>query len=221
MKGYTTDDQDDGPLARYTPDAAALECYYKETKAERWCTLNSGTNDYLYLEPNPEASGCGTFYWVDDPADANPDMYRSAEGIDITDGILTFTAKTDHLWFELDLEKDTYCQHSTLQGFKQQPDNIRVFDDVVYYCTDSSGPNGIFANDGEGWFGMVMALDFGSESAGVDFSSDGMYMYMSFFTRVTMVFWREDGKPFDYKNAGIHYIQDSNNIYFGDGSILG
>ena len=47
-----------------------------------------------------------------------------------------------------------------------------------------------------------------------------MYMYMSFQTEVTMVFWREDGKAFDEGNAGISYIRDSNNIYFGDGSIL-
>ena len=207
-------------MARFTPDAAALECYYKETKAERWCTLNSGTVDYLDLQPNPEASGCGTFSWVTNPADANPDMYRSAEGADVTDGILTFSAKRDHLWFELDLEKGVYCQHSTLPGFKQQPDNIRVFDDVLYLCTDSGAPNGIFGYDGEGYFGLVLALDFGSESAGVDFTPDGMYMYLSFQTELTMVFWREDGKAFSDKNDGIKYIMDSNNLYFGDGSML-
>eukprot|EP00977_Amphora_coffeiformis_P003816 scaffold765_cov160-Amphora_coffeaeformis.AAC.17 len=224
LKGYTTDDAEksvgrefQGALARFTPDAAALECYHKETKAERWCTLNSGTTDYLYLEPDPTMSGCGTFYWVAKPEDANSDLYRKGEGIDVTDSILTFAAKEDHLFFELDLEEDTYCQYTTLYGFKQQPDNLRVFNNVVYFNTDSGAPNGVFGYDGEGWYGLLMATDFGSESAGVDFTADGMVMYVSFQTEMTMIFWREDGKPFDYETAGIRYIDDSNNIYFKDG----
>jgi hypothetical protein len=220
-RGYTTDDSYSastpylGALARFTPDATALECYAKETKAERWCTLNSGTDDYLVLEPG--LGGCGAFSWTDDADLATPGLYRKGEGIDITDGILTFDAKTDHLWFELDLREGTYCQYSTLPGFKQQPDNLRVFGDVTYFCTDSGAPNGIFGYDGDGWFGLVMAPDFGSEAAGVDFTPDGKYMYMSFQTEMTWVFWREDGKAFDDKNDGISYINDSSNVYFADG----
>ena len=84
---YTTEDASDGPLVRFTPDAAALACYNAPTKAEKWCTLNSGTLDYLRLEGGCTSSG--TFTWGDYD-DANPNEYPSSEGIDTKGKIIWY-----------------------------------------------------------------------------------------------------------------------------------
>jgi hypothetical protein len=148
-RGYTTEDAEPsdypdgyGAVNRFTPDATAMECYDKETKAERWCTLNSGTVDYLKLNPYEGGSNCGTIEWVADVTDSDAGMYRKNEGIDITDRIMRFVAKEDRLFFEVDLEDQTYCQSSTLEGFPQEPDNIRFLGDILYICTDGRTPNG-------------------------------------------------------------------------------
>ena len=51
-RGYVTNDggPEDAPdaygtLNRFTPDDNAMDCYNRSIKAERWCTLNSGTHD--------------------------------------------------------------------------------------------------------------------------------------------------------------------------------
>jgi hypothetical protein len=148
-RGYVTDDAlpEDAPdsygtISRFTPDAAAMECYNKATKAERWCTLNSGTVDYLKLNPYSGGSNCGTISWVSDPLESSAGMYRAPEGADVTDRILRVVAKEDSLFFEIDLESAEYCQFSTLEGFPQEPDNVRFWKDTLYICTDGRTPNG-------------------------------------------------------------------------------
>ena len=65
-----------GSLVRFTPDEAGMACYAKTEKKDRWCTLDSGTHDYLRLEPDPDASRTGgTFEWVSDINDATPGLY--------------------------------------------------------------------------------------------------------------------------------------------------
>lgn len=156
-RGYVTDDSEPedapeayGALVRFTPDSAAMACYNGATKAEKWCTLNSGTHDYLKL--NRGEGGCGTIEWVSDPTETNAGDYRNGEGIDVTDRILRFVAKKERLLFTIDLEKETYCQTSTLNGPAQEPDNIRMLGDILYICTDGRTPNGVYGKDAEGYF---------------------------------------------------------------------
>lgn len=157
--GYVTDDAEPeeapaayGALSRFTPDAAAIACYNGQTKAEKWCTLNSGTYDYLKLNKKAGGSNCGTIEWVATPEETNSGDYRGGEGIDITNRILRFVAKNERLLFTIDLEKGTYCQTSTLEGPAQEPDNIRVLGDIVYVCTDGRTPNGVYGKDAIGYF---------------------------------------------------------------------
>jgi hypothetical protein len=225
-RGYVTEDAnpgDDpdgyGALVRYTPDSTALACYNGNSKEQRWCTLNSGSRDYLKLNPYMGESNCGTISWVADREDSSASMYLNSEGIDITDGILRFTAKTDRLWFEIDLRKQTYCQWSTLEGFPQSPDNIRFLGDVLYFCTDGRTPNGVFGRDSTGYFGILQEIDYNTEVAGLDFSPDGKYMYLSFQTKATWQFWREDGYAFTDKPASTTYVRNDGHEYDAENSL--
>lgn len=117
-----------GALVRYTPDSTAKDCLSKETDAEKWCTLNSGTHEYLKLGTD------GTFEWVSSLEDSNPALYGGSEGLHVQDGVLTFVTIVDKLMFRLDLDGKTYTKKSV--PFTQEPDNIRILDDTLYLCTD-------------------------------------------------------------------------------------
>ena len=165
-RAYVTDDAEpeDAPLAygalvRFTPDDKALECFLGSTKAEKWCTLNSGTHEFLKIVKNEGGSNCGRIEWVDSPEKANSEVYRKSEGIDITDGILRFVGKADRQLFVVDLRKKTYCQYSTLEGPAQEPDNIRMFGDILYVCTDGRTPNGVYGRDDKGYFPLFQEYD--------------------------------------------------------------
>ena len=144
-------------------------------------------------------------------------MYRGGEGIDITDQIMRFSAKKDHLWFEVDLVAETYCTFSTFEGFPQEPDNIRFRENVMYFCTDGRTPNGIYAYDGRGYYSIAQEIDYVTETAGIDISPDGKIMYVSFQDAAVWQFWRTDGKSFVRKSntlyipehADFSTIQDS------------
>ena len=186
-RGYVTDDAEpeDAPLSygavnRFTPDEAAMACYHGSTKEERWCTLNSGTVDYLVLHPYEGGSNCGTISWTPDPTLASAGMYRKNEGIDITDRVMRFDAKEDRLWFEVDLSMQTYCQYTTLMGFPQEPDNLRFFEGTLYFCTDGRTPNGVYGLDKKGYFPLFYEIDYNTEAAGLDFSPDGKFAMSSF-----------------------------------------
>jgi hypothetical protein len=146
--------------------------------------------------PDAIGSNCGTIGWTTDPEDCDANMIPGGEGVDVTDSILRFSAKVDNLWLEVDLVHETYCKWSTLEGFPQQPDNIRFFDDVLYFCTDGRTPNGVFAYDGKGYYSIVQEIDYNTEFAGIDFSPDGKIMYASMQNEALWQFWRADGKRF-------------------------
>lgn len=203
-------------MARFTPDDDGLACYNGKTKAERWCTLNSGTIDYLKIHPYEDASNCGTISWVSNIMDSSADMMRKGEGVDVTDRILRFSAKEDRLWYEVDLKEGTYCHWTTLEGFPQEPDNIRFFGKTLYLCTDGRTPNGVYGVDKNGYFGVIQEIDLNTEAAGLDFSPDGMYMYVSFQEHSIWQVWREDGMSFNDKTAGHHYISTDSAIYDTD-----
>jgi len=214
-RGYVTDDCEieDAPLCwgalnRFTPDDAAMLCYTGTTKAERMCTLDSGTHEYLKLEPYGGVGNCGTISWVATPEESSAAMMRKSEGIDITDRVMRFVSKKDHLFFEVDLESQTYCQWSTLEGFPQQPDNIRFLGDTLYFCTDGLTPNGLYGLNKEGYFPLLFEIDYQSEVAGVDFTPDEKMIYLSFQNNAIWQFWREDGLAFSDNNDKICYKSD-------------
>lgn len=180
-----------------------LACWAKEAKAERWCTLNSGTYDYLKLLPNEGGSNKGTFEWVSDIADANPELYRQSEGIHVEDGILTFVAKTNQQVFMLNLRDMTYEQYAT--PMPQQPDNIRILDGVLWLCTDGDTPNAMWMWDENGAAKVLYEIDYDTEAAGVAFSPDALVMIVSFQEKGTWQFWREDGLPFNAPPASVKY----------------
>lgn len=175
-----------------------MACYDRDTKEGRWCTLNSGTVDYMTLTPDAIGSNCGTIGWTKNPAECSGDMYRAAEGLDILkDQTMIFTAKRDRLMFEINLKDQTYCSTSTLVGFPQEPDQIRIHDGIVYFCTDGNNPNGVLAYDGKGYYSIVQEIDYNTETSGLAFSPDGMVMYVAFQDNAIWQFWRADGKPFE------------------------
>ena len=152
---YTTNDdfpEDDlpttrGAIVRYTPDETALACLDATSPADQWCTLESGTLDYLKL--NPDAM---TFEWVTDYTEANPSLYKGSEGIHYEDGVVTIATVVDKLIFRLNVEAGTYTSDPV--PFPQEPDNIRMFGDVLYVCTDGDyePDDGVWGIDSKGAF---------------------------------------------------------------------
>lgn len=162
-----------GALDRFTPDADAMECLLGTTKGDKWCALNSGSHDFLKLNPkpgNPQFTEHGTFEWVVDedaatPNDSalpsNPELYPKGEGIHVEDGILTFVAKDPKKIFYLDLATQKYTSELTTSCLQenvlgqpasedcvfQQPDNIRGLGRDMYINTDGPDPNRVMAID--------------------------------------------------------------------------
>lgn len=205
-RAYVTDDDTPlegshsfkGALVRFTPDSTAKACLNSGSDAGKWCALNSGTHDYLKLNDD------GTFEWVDRLENANPEKYAGSEGIDITNGILTFATVFDKLIIRLDLDKMTYTKKGV--PFNQEPDNIRVLGDTLYLCTDGDHePNdAVWGWDSNGAYKIVFEENH-NYPAGVSFSPDGKMMYVSFWGEATWQFWRDDGLAFDDRKAGVTY----------------
>lgn len=79
---YTTCDGN-CPLVRFTPNSAGMDCFNQANDADRWCTLENGTHDFLKLNPYQSNPDEGTFEWVATRAESNAsERYPYAEGID-------------------------------------------------------------------------------------------------------------------------------------------
>jgi len=114
----TEDSAISGTLIRCTPGGIAEGCKYAGDDAGKWCTLNSGTHDYLKINTDD------TFEWVANLEDSNPVMCSGSEGVDVTDGILTFATVFGRDLFRLNLSTMTYTKKAL--PFPQEPDNIRM-----------------------------------------------------------------------------------------------
>lgn len=83
---YITRDKEDDAVTRFTPDNAAYECYLKPNDYEWWCTLNSGSINYLFLA-RPDNVERITDY---DKASQNAnELYWNGEGVDVSNGTET------------------------------------------------------------------------------------------------------------------------------------
>lgn len=206
---FTTEDSSTGALVRFTPDSTALGCYNSPTPAEKWCTLNSGTYDYLRVD----SGSSGTFSWG--PRDqATPGRYPNAEGIDVVNGKLFFVSKADRTLFELDLDAGTFIRTSTVSGsFNLQPDQFKAIspsdpNNMIYFCEDGGSNCDVHGRNsvtGE-YFTIVTGDGYSTETTGLGFSPDGKYMLISFQEPgVIWQLWREDGLPFDGQIIDVKY----------------
>lgn len=210
---FTTNDSSSGPLVRFTPDANGMACYNKSTPADRWCTLNSGTHDWLRLESNGDN---GDFTWVTNKTLANANLYPGAEGIDVVDGILYFVSKTARYLFELDLDAGTFVRSSTVSGaFNRQPDQLKALtggdtDSIIYFCEDGGDDCDIHGRNAVGrYFTIVTGDGYQSETTGLAFSPDAKYMFVAFqVPGVIWQFWRTDEQPFNGQIIDIKYHGD-------------
>ena len=191
---------------RFSPDETALACLSAEADADKWCALESGTVDYLKITPSTTGTG-GTFEWVADKANANPELYAGTEGAHVEDGVLTFSTIVDRYLFQLDLAAGTYTQSAV--PFWSEPDNLRLLDGVVYLCTDNDDVPGdaVWRWDDSGASRMFYETGH-SYPAGVDFADDNKVMYVSMYGDATYQITRTDGMSFADEPKSITYEVD-------------
>jgi len=209
---FVTEDAGYGPLIRFTPDEDAMNCYRQSTPRDRWCTLNSGSHEYLNLIPDDNGSSHGSFEWIIDKGATNAELYAGSEGIDVHEGMLYFTSKSTSTLLTLDLDELTYVQESTKSGaFNGSPDQVkRMINDesgILYFCQEEGETRGIFGRDRTNQFFTVLeGLDYVIETSGLAFSPDKKFMFVS-FQQVGSIwqFWREDGLPFDGEMVDIRH----------------
>jgi hypothetical protein len=210
---YVTRDDDAGIITRFTPDEAVLECYNKPDDYDRWCTLESGTVDYLYL------TGSGAVEWTDDLEKASQrasEFHSNSEGIDVHNGMLYFTAKTEHLFFMVNLRTLEYSYaYTDTERFDYQPDQIvRIPGDDsgnLYFCEDGGHDPGLHVRDSSNRVYTILYADIdmfdnAEETTGVAFSPDARHLYVS-FQHVGVIYdvTRDDGLSFKDELLNVEY----------------
>ncbi len=195
-----------GVIVRFSPDETALACLDAENDADKWCALESGTVDYLKITPSESGTG-GTFEWVADKAEANPDLYAQTEGAHVENGVFTFSTIRDRFLMQLDLAAGTYTKSAV--PFWSEPDNLRILNDVVYLCTDNDDVPGdaLWRWDNVGASRMFYESGH-SYPAGVDFAADNMIMYVSMYGDATYQITRTDGLSFADEPKSVKYEVD-------------
>lgn len=192
---FTTEDASNGALVRYTPHSSAYASNYTIL------TTDNGLYDYLVLN-----SVDGTFSWSSDIVDGEASasaLFPNSEGIDVHNRVLNFVSKVKKELFTLDLVAGTWASTSTVSGaFDLQPDQLaRIMgdSDVLYFCEDGGGNADIHARDSSGQYYTIVRGDgYNTETTGLAFSRDNMFMYMAFQGDSNVYsFWRDDGLPFN------------------------
>lgn len=213
---YTTNDSSNGPTVRFIPDDEAMACYKKKNPEDRWCTLNSGSHDFLLFHSSDDTNTTGTFSFTTDFAKAQENAlnyYKNAEGIECMEGICYMVTKRDKYLFTMNMEDSTFVRTSTQSGaFNNQPDQIRLLvgdeNEIVYFCEDGGADCGVHGRDKDGnFFSIIDGTDYDTETTGLDFTPDGMRMLMAFQgdPGCIWMFWREDGYPFTGAVLDIKY----------------
>ena len=176
---YLTEDATSGPLERFRPsntvltEAIANNDFYKLLHDD---PDGTAVTDYLNLisweTDDNHLTHYGSFNWSSEYSvgRSNANQYfQKCEGIDVRNGMLYMTCKTNKQFFILDLEAQTYVEShtdnrktdsngndlpladtNTTGPFAGQPDQIRAFlddpdDSLVYFCEgESVHPIGCF-----------------------------------------------------------------------------
>ena len=204
---FTTEDSTNGALVRYTPAASAY------TTGSNYDILSSSGGTYEYLVLSGGGS-TGTFTWSTSRSagESSAESYfQKSEGIDVFDRELFFVSKSQKELFTLDLAAGTFTKSSTLSGqFNLQPDQLgRMLGEgeVLYFCEDGGSDCDIHGHDSTGqYFTIVEGTDYSTETTGLAFSPDNMFMYVAFQGNSNVYsFWRDDGLPFSGSTAGTKY----------------
>lgn len=208
---FVTEDHRKGALRRFTPDKADWE--------DPWSILHAdGITVYLMLFPNATMDG-GKYHWTDnlEAAKENAKLYYpDTEGIDVYENELFFVCKKIKMLFTLDLDGDTYHNHTTRSGlFAGQPDQMqRILNDsrdLIYFTEEGGADAGIHARDHLGRFYTIFeSIEYPDETTGLAFSPDGRFMYTA-YQKSGLLFcvWREDGHPFQASHLDIKYHHQS------------
>ena len=162
---YVTNDVSRGGLVRFTPNSDVV-ARAEATGDYSKVLTTMGTLDWLVLNPSSSSPSVGTFSWTSDRSKGDTSAYahyRNAEGIDIRDGKMYFTAKAAKHLFILDLDLRTYERSSTVSGaFDGQPDQIKSIiakdplNDMLYFCEDGGRDYGVHARDTDGNFYTII-----------------------------------------------------------------
>jgi uncharacterized protein len=213
---FVTRDSERGSLTRFTPNKKGMECFRKQKNLERWCTLEHGSRDYLFLSGGPK----GTFSWTKNETAGRENAkayFPNLEGIDVADGMLYSTSKRLKRLIILNLRKMTYTYESTKSGaFNEQPDQVARLlngtkNSVLYFCEDGGekvNSPGIFGRNSKGQYFTILEGSFPKkdETTGLAFSPDGLHMYFA-YQKVGILYdvWRVDGMSFSGAMLDIKY----------------
>jgi hypothetical protein len=201
---YMTMDDAKGVVTRLTPDNAAYTCYLQSTDYDRWCTLESGTLDYLLLTPGGLA---GWTAYVSEAAENAKENFPSNEGINIKDGIMYITSKTIKRLVIVNLVTLEYSLESTEHGaFVEEPDQIvRIPGDDsgrLFFCEDGGLSPGLHVRNSAGLFITILHRDgtkfnADEETTGLAFSPDAQHLYVAFQDKgIVYDVTRDDGCSF-------------------------
>lgn len=208
---YITNDSSNGGICRFTPSTSAVSTA-KSTGVYKNLLTADGAYDWLVLNPSADQTS-GTFSWSSSRAtgDSNAaSYYRNNEGIELTNGILSFTSKTYKWLFILDLDNLTYKRYSTVSGaLNGEPDQIvRIAgSDLLWFCEDTTSHAGIHVRDKAGNFYSILdGVAYPTETTGLAFSPDNKRMYVSYqSTGELFEIKRTDGYAFNDPALNIRY----------------
>jgi hypothetical protein len=206
---YVTEDQQKGPLRRYTPSPEFIDW-----ENNPWDMLHGeGTLEYLVLTPDENLPDTGKCKWISDFNEARALVtYPGSEGIDRHDNLLYIATKTNKYLYIIDLDTDTYVQMSTVFGlFDGQPDQmqrlVNGIDDIVYFNEDQGVDAGIHGRNMEGQFFTILeAPGWGVETTGLAWDPSGKYMYFALQDDgILFEVTRTDGYPFQGMTLDVRY----------------
>jgi hypothetical protein len=209
---FATEDQQNGPLRRYTPFPESIDW-----ENNPWDMLHgNGTLEYLVLTPDETSNGTtGKYEWIssiDQAREKTLVTYPGSEGVDRHDNLLYIATKTNKNLFIIDLDSDTYVRLSTVFGlFDGQPDQmqrlVNGIDDIVYFNEDQGVDAGIHGRNMEGQFFTILeAPGWGVETTGLAWDPSGKYMYFALQEDgVLFEVSRIDGYPFQGMTLDVRY----------------
>ena len=185
-----------------------------------------GILDYLVVEPYPDDSSRGTYYWEANKSTAQKSSrayFPNVEGIDCKDNQLFFVSKVYKTVFVLDLDIGTYKNYSTATSlFDGEPDQIKRStpneddpdaDRILYFTEDGDGKGtkaGIHGRNKAGqYFSILESHVYSDETTGLAFSPDNRHMYVAYQeSGLLFDIYRDDGEQF---SANALYVKHHRN----------
>jgi hypothetical protein len=208
---FVTEDRRNGALQRFTPKQPNWD--------DPWSILyGDGHLDYLILDPEP-GNDKGVYRWSSNKTEARAnaeDFYLLSEGMDIIENRLYFISKWLRQLYILDLDGNTYTNHTTTQGlFDGAPDQIlhilgqrKDKENVLYFTEEGGRRPGIHGRNELGQFFTILESDVydPDETTGFAFSPDNMHLYVCYqLNGVCFDVTRKDGLPFSGRTLNVKY----------------